>query len=335
MKMKNVVDDTNVVEHVAVQGKLVPIRRYWLNDHWEFRFPFKDPSCGKRRFKCARTIEAARVASQQLQNPVLSPAQVQATILQQTVQRAVQDALGHLPKHPALTPVEQVTFGDVAGRFLLCKEQQLAAGEIRPASYRDLLTRTEHLRKAIGGILTSTLTVTVLDAAIRSLAAKSPRSVWNYNVTLKSILIWAKDRNMAPANILQILKAMSAKGDARKDSEGINPFTVEEVAALLRACLKGRVRPRGFKLLAVVALEAFCGLRAQEACSLDWTSVDLKAGLIRIKADGSKRKRNRTVTIPENAKAWLQLVPNQQRQGGGMPWSSVGFHAVGPGVRQG
>jgi hypothetical protein len=77
------------------------------------------------------------------------------------VQKAVQDALGHIPRTPLPAPVEQISFSDLATRFLTRKEQQLAAGEIRPASYRDLLTRVDHLKKALGGVSTSALTVAV------------------------------------------------------------------------------------------------------------------------------------------------------------------------------
>jgi len=54
---------------------------------------------------------------------------------------------------------------------------------------------------------------------------------------MRSILIWGRDRNMAPANIIQIFKAMSAKGDSKKDAEAIEPFTAEEVQVILDACL--------------------------------------------------------------------------------------------------
>jgi hypothetical protein len=99
----------------------------------------------------------------------------------------------------------------------------MTAGELRPASYRDLLTRTAHLKKVLGNVSTSNLTVPILDEAIRSLPAKSARSVWNYRVTLRSFLSWGRDRNLAPANTVQIFRAMSAKGDSKKDAEKIDP----------------------------------------------------------------------------------------------------------------
>ena len=98
----------------------------------------------------------------------------------------------------------------------------MTAGELRPASYREL-TRTAHLKKVLGNVSTSNLTVPILDEAIRSLPAKSARSVWNYRVTLRSFLSWGRDRNLAPANTVQIFRAMSAKGDSKKDAEKIDP----------------------------------------------------------------------------------------------------------------
>src|SRR3989442_918524 len=135
MTVKTRIADDNLVEHLTVQGKLTPVRRYWLTDHWEFRFPYRDQTTRKRRFACARSIEAAREAAKHLQEPVLTPAQAQTASIEQSVRKAVTDALDHIPKTPAPALVEQITFGDVATRFLVDKEQQLAAGELRPASY--------------------------------------------------------------------------------------------------------------------------------------------------------------------------------------------------------
>ena len=78
--------------------------------------------------------------------------------------------------------------------------------------------------------------------------------------------------------------------------------------------------------MAVVALEAFCGLRAFEACRIDWSAIDLKVGVIRVNGGVAKLGRNRTVTIPDNAKAWLELVSPLERVGqvcSGHLWDSM------------
>jgi hypothetical protein len=75
----------NLVDHVQVQGRLVPVRKYWMADHWEFRFPYKDPATGIRRFICASSIERAKEAASKLQEPVLTPAQAQQVVIQATV----------------------------------------------------------------------------------------------------------------------------------------------------------------------------------------------------------------------------------------------------------
>lgn len=315
MAVKTKIADDNLVERVQVQGRMVPMRRYWLEDHYEFRIPYKDPATGKRCFICARTPERAREAASRLAEPVLTPEQAQTAAIKAVVNEVIQNALSQLPKPMAPAPVKEITFGDLANQFLACKATQLATGEIRPASHRDLLTRTNHLKKVLGGVSTSALTVDVLDTAVRSLPAKSPRSIWNYGMTLKSVLIWGRDRDLAPANILQVVRAMSARGDSRKDAEEINPFSVEEVEAILKACLEGRIKPRARRIMAVVALEAFCGLRALEACVIDWSSIDLKAGVIRVNGSVAKLGRKRTIAIPENARAWLELVPSYEREG--------------------
>lgn len=135
----------NLVEHVQVQGRLVPVRRYWLTDHWEFRFDYKDPTTGKRKAKCSRTIEKARQAASRLTEPVLTPVQAEEARLQAVAEKAIQKVIkelgGQAPQTPPPAPVKETPFGDLASQFLSCKETQLASGELRPASYRDLLTR--------------------------------------------------------------------------------------------------------------------------------------------------------------------------------------------------
>jgi len=316
---KEIVD--NLIEEVQVQGRLVPLRRYWMTDHFEFRFPYKDPGTGERRFKCARTIGAAREAAKGLQEPVLTPAQAQAASMEAMVRKAIADALGHLTQAPSPPLVQQVTFADVADRFLADKQAAMERGELRPPSFKDLKTRTRHLKRVINGVHTSQLTVQLLDLALASLPSKSSRSIWNYRSTLRSVLIWARDRGQAPANIVQVIDAMTVKGNSSKDAEKINPFSTEEVTAVLEACLGHRSRETGAKLAATIALQAFCGMRGKEACVLDWANIDLQQGLIRLKANGSKVRRNRTIPIPSNCKGWLELVSQQVRRGRLFRWS--------------
>jgi hypothetical protein len=88
------------------------------------------------------------------------------SIVSLTETRRPENGASHVP---APAPVEQISFGELACRFLTCNEQQMTAGELHPASYRDLLTRTAHLKKVLGNVSKSNLTVPILDEAIRSL----------------------------------------------------------------------------------------------------------------------------------------------------------------------
>jgi len=153
MKTENV---DNLVEQIEVQGKLTSIRSYTVGDHLEFRFPYTDPATGRRRFKCCRRLEDAKDAARQI--GVTKPstrAETQTAVVEAAVRRAVAEAFN---KAAAATgpAVQTLPFNEVASRFLTDKETAMTRGELRYASYRDLLTRTEHLKKTLASISTVT-----------------------------------------------------------------------------------------------------------------------------------------------------------------------------------
>jgi integrase len=66
-------------------------------------------------------------------------------------------------------------------------------------------------------------------------------------------------------------------------------------------------------LIAPLAIGAFCGLRTSELSRLDWRSIDLAAGFIRIEANIAKTATRRIIPIPGNLQAWL--APLAQAEG--------------------
>ena len=175
MTVKTRIVDEDLVEHLEFQGKLTPVRKYWLDDHWEFRF----------RQICQQRLELSSDDAQHLD-------------------------LGPRPQH-------------------------------------------------------------------------------------------------GPGQHNSDFQGDVGEGGLQEGRRGNQPFSAEEVQVILDACLLARSMRRGAQLAAAAALQAFCGLRSPESCVLNWADIDLVAGLIRLKANGSKVRCNRTIKLPENAKAWLQL----------------------------
>lgn len=61
-------------------------------------------------------------------------------------------------------------------------------------------------------------------------------------------------------------------------------------------------------MLPWLTLGLFCGLRPEEADRLEWCSVDLIAGTIRLDAAASKVRRRRIVHLMANAVEWLKVA---------------------------
>lgn len=86
-----------------------------------------------------------------------------------------------------------------------------------------------------------------------------------------------------------------------EDSLDRKPFTVEEVAALLRAA--PTVEWRGLILIA-----SFTGLRLGDAAKLSWSSIDLQNGLITlIPSKTKKKKREVRIPIQEELAKFLEV----------------------------
>ena len=57
------------------------------------------------------------------------------------------------------------------------------------------------------------------------------------------------------------------------------------------------------QLINAVALTLYTGMRRNELFTLEWSDVDLEAGLIHLRAKNTKTKRARTLPLSEDAKA--------------------------------
>jgi len=75
------------------------------------------------------------------------------------------------------------------------------------------------------------------------------------------------------------------------------------------------------ELIAYVSLGLYCGVRPAELKRLDWESVDLSRGMVRIDAAASKVRRRRIIHAHPVAMHWLAMAP--KRQGPVAPKSHV------------
>ncbi len=80
----------------------------------------------------------------------------------------------------------------------------------------------------------------------------------------------------------------------------IEIFTPDEMERLL---LTSHAR-----ILPLMAIGAFAGIRSTEICKLDWTDIKWDRGHIEISGRIAKTRARRLVPLPENLKAWLAPV---------------------------
>jgi integrase len=79
-------------------------------------------------------------------------------------------------------------------------------------------------------------------------------------------------------------------------------FTVGEAEALLRSA--GELQ--GSRLIPLLTIGFFAGLRTSEIRALDWSEVDLAQRLIEVKGKKAKTRQRRHVDVSDNLAAWLQ-----------------------------
>jgi integrase len=86
------------------------------------------------------------------------------------------------------------------------------------------------------------------------------------------------------------------KYSARLHGE-ITTYTTDEMCRIIAAA--------DDRILALIVLGGFAGLRHAEIQRLDWEDIDLEEGFIEIKAHKAKTKTRRIVPIKDNLKAFL------------------------------
>lgn len=102
----------------------------------------------------------------------------------------------------------------------------------------------------------------------------------------------------------------------RNDDE-VTIFTPKQCRAIFDAC---RVYQDGISrdcrdCVAAFAILIFAGIRPAELTRLTWDNVNLQTGFIRLSGAVTKTGRTRNAHISDTLRAWLETVPEEQREG--------------------
>ena len=160
----------------------------------------------------------------------------------------------------------------------------------------DLTSRLERFTTDIEAILgegvkVSEITIKDVDKWLAMLGeTQSPQSVVNFRRVLNSLFVEALRQGWCGSNpVTGSMKPTVAHQD-------VTIYTPSEAADLLAHCT-----PR---LLPLVAIGLFAGLRTAEVLALKWEQVELAEGHIRLTR--TKTGRPRLVPMADNLRAWLK-----------------------------
>lgn len=131
-----------------------------------------------------------------------------------------------------------------------------------------------------------------------------PKSAYNAWVALRSFYRWYSEEFNIPNPLARV--------PAPKLSQpAVEPFTRDEVAALLRACERGadgRTRPQALRDRTIMVELLDTGLRASELCALVRSDVDLASGKILVRAGKGGMGRLVYASAPARKLLWRYLA---------------------------
>ena len=123
----------------------------------------------------------------------------------------------------------------------------------------------------------------------------------NNRLTVIRVLFnFAKQRNYLPKAETTEAEAVPKVKPGATETEIFEPAEMEKL--LLAA-------PR--RLIPLLAIGGFTGLRAAELSRLDWKAVNMERGMIELRAGQAKTASRRIVPISDNLAAWLDLVERE------------------------
>ena len=125
----------------------------------------------------------------------------------------------------------------------------------------------------------------------------------NYYRTLNTLFGYACRKGLCPRN------PMAGLSEPKPEEKAPEILTVAQCEKLLATALE---TDGELGMLGYVVLGLYCGIRSAELKQLEWSNVDLEAGLVTVSPAIAKARSIRNTTIPENAFEWLMQCGNRK-----------------------
>ena len=175
----------------------------------------------------------------------------------------------------------------------------------------------EKLIPIIGDRMVNTITKLEIEAAMAEAGFTTPTMHNTAKAYIRPAFRLAVDNDWAKENVVS--KVATKAVEPRE----IDVLSLAEVRMLLSAFKDFRKREEWRPELRVdcrdsiapVVLMLFAGIRPEEIGRVQWKDLKLDHGVITVTSRASKKKRQRHIELEKNLLAWLELVPEAQREG--------------------
>ena len=151
-----------------------------------------------------------------------------------------------------------------------------------------------------------------------------PTTFNNYRRHLSIFFGWAVKNSKLPRNPCAQIEERRKKRSEEQEAEIITPEEFRSLLLVARGSLAGVSEDERWSpgLLAGVALQGFCGIRAKEMTRLEWKAVDFEEGHVLVSKGQGKTRKGRLIPLPEVCRSWLKdvagktgpVVPNEYQK---------------------
>lgn len=137
-----------------------------------------------------------------------------------------------------------------------------------------------------------------------------PTNYNNYRRHLSIFFGWCVKKGKIQRNPCEQIEERRKKRSEEQEAEIITPEEFRALLHVAQGSLPGVMEDERWNhdLLAGVALQGFCGIRAKEMTRLDWKSVDLNEGHVLVSRGQGKTRKGRVIPLPEACQLWLKSV---------------------------
>ncbi|QHI68424.1 site-specific integrase [Tichowtungia aerotolerans] len=200
-------------------------------------------------------------------------------------------------------------FGPLVEQYIQKKERDMKRGDLRPRSFSEIKKWLKPCKEAFEHMAVDAVEPKDIDVFLdeQGIQGTSRANLKRY---LGGFYNWAMREGKATANPVKRTRQTVMESH----TPGI--YTPKEVKAIFKQAEE--LHP---DLVPYLALAFFAGVRPEEITRLGWKDVDLNLGEIHIRADQSKTRSARIVTMPENLKAWL--LKYRKKDGKIFPYSAT------------